>query len=468
MRDIRHHGPDPDSDGVPIAEQSVVGCSFELHRQGGCGAGELRLARPWGERDQPPRFEIDDFLSIRAAGVRTYLGKIASRSADLTGGLAIALEGLSEVFNHVYPGERQPTGEPLIFGRPGLPEFRWDPYRNHGQAVGNTAQFNQITPALLLSELSVRYGLKVRANEYRPPIAAQIYDLVLHGEESARTILQDFAVRSGNVSWGVDGENRFFFHPPGTDAATPPDPLRLRVGREITRLEELDSQAHVYNRLQLIGGFIYDEPQHAKIEVRRHHQFVGEYFEPTSLQEHGARRLRINVPWIRSSEDAKAFGREFFRRYHRPARRYVLEAALPHGAAIPRPWRDELLILDERGEELTRGYPETVRVGYDRAITLRMEIGPEDPRRIWPDPPHQQRFNRPDHDRPGFERETLHLTDSEQLGSSSGSSGSSGSSALSSGENPWSSNAVSSGGESSDDGWSSDNWPDDGWSSSAA
>ncbi len=79
MRQILHHGPTPGGTPVILDDRAISGCWFELHRQGGCGAGEVVLQRDFHERRA---IEIGDWISCEStpASVSTWA---ASKSAAI-------------------------------------------------------------------------------------------------------------------------------------------------------------------------------------------------------------------------------------------------------------------------------------------------------------------------------------------------------------------------------------------------
>src|SRR5204862_6833433 len=77
--------------------------------------------------------------------------------------------------------------------------------------------------------------------------------LKTHGEETARSLIKDLAVRAGAAAWGVDAAGEFFFLQRRTSID-----LTLRIGLNVAKLEELSDRELLFNRLLLTGDYIYD------------------------------------------------------------------------------------------------------------------------------------------------------------------------------------------------------------------
>ena len=401
-RTIRHHAHADDA-GVSIDDQAVRGCSFTLHQNGGCGAAEVRLGRDWTSRFDPPDIRVGDLVSIGMAehrdgsgeSDRWYLGSVTRRVASLPAGLTLHLEGLSEDLGRVMIGDGTPQQLPFRCGKAGL--FRYDPDISPG-ARSRLTRLSEVIDALLQAAIAQRQ-MRVRVQPQRIHVAVdpELDDFTSYGEESLRSMLKEIAVRIGNAAWGVDEHAGFYLHRPEHVHGGPPSAVRLRVGREITQLTETETHEGLFNRVQLTGGYIYDRPVQQG-QVRRNYPFRVQYHDAASIDRYGDRRLRINAPWIRTDADARRFLRPFFDRYARPEPSYRIEAVLRPGTRLPRPWRDPVEIESADGDTLIEAYPATVRVQLDQTPVVSMELGREDPRRLWAEPPHDQRQPRPDHD----------------------------------------------------------------------
>ncbi|MBD3673495.1 MAG: hypothetical protein HUJ26_08205 [Planctomycetaceae bacterium] len=387
-RTIRHYQSDATTLVGSIESSAVVGCWFELHRQGGCGAGELRLQDGFLARNQ---IDIGDWISLEySPDDRWYFGRVESRSADSPAGVRFRLEGMAIELNEVFPGGFGESAE-------GVPPHRYantDLFQNDPDYLLET--FDSVaTTAQLVQALMNQYVISATNISLDPldieeaPDEAGLTSFKFRGEESVRSILKDLALRANNASWGVDETGAFFFLQPVTTVST-----TYREGVHLSRLEESRDRDLLYNRVLLTGGYVYDEPVNSFNRARGFYRWRGHYLQPDSRALHGERRIRLWVPWIRTEPDSLAFIREFFRTYSQPVSIYFLEA--PDQSTLLRPWDSVLRLLDRNGSELMTSQIETLRVQFDHTPTFRMELGPADPHTLWPEPPQDERWETPE------------------------------------------------------------------------
>ena len=91
-RRILHYSPGPGDFKSVLSDRAIAGCSFELNRLGGCGAGELRLKDEFSARDE---ISAGDWIAFEyATGERWYFGRVEHRSATLPAGVTFRLEGM--------------------------------------------------------------------------------------------------------------------------------------------------------------------------------------------------------------------------------------------------------------------------------------------------------------------------------------------------------------------------------------
>ena len=436
-RRILHHGPDPANSPTEISSRVVEGCWFELHRQGGCGAGELSLKDDFSERNL---IEIGDWISCEyEAGERWYLGRVEQRTATSPAGVRLRLEGMGIELNEVFPGGFAVDDEdvpPHRFGRTDL--FVNDP--DYAVETYDTASDVSDLVRLLMQ----RYVAPATHVQYvpglvEPPVdPAGLESVKFRGEESARSILKQLAVAARGAAWGVNASGKFFFLQPNMGSLTV-----LREGRDVTSLAESRDREMLFNRLLLTGDYVYDVIETGWI-ARRAYRFRGNYVQPESRDLHGERRIRLWIPWLRTPDDALLFAREFFRTYAQPTSRYDVETKDRRTLLLP--WTGLVRLEDRDGGLLALSQLESVRVLFDRVPRFRMELGPVDPRTLWPEPPEDERWELPEVQQGGGKVSLTEDSSSGLSGSSaSGSSGESGSSATSAG----SSGLPSSGGGSS-------------------
>lgn len=387
-RRILHHGPTPGGTPVLLSDRAIGGCWFELHRQGGCGAGELVLQREFQERSA---IEIGDWISCEGAvGQRWYLGRVEECRFQYPGHVRLRLAGMSIELNEVFPGgfdASPPERQPQRYGATDL--FSNDPDRSW-EAAHAVSTIDGFVKLLLqqhvMNKTHITYLPELVESPHRP---VQSLSAKFRGEESLRSVLKDLALRA-QASWGVDAFGRFFFLRRRLSVQS-----TFRLGRDLVSLEETRDRELIFNRLLLTGDYIYDRRDNIGQIARRVFRWRANYFEPDSCQSFGNRRLRLWVPWIRTQSDSVAFAREFFRTYSQPTARYAVET-VPQGSLLI-PWEGPVTIEDASGTPLSTGVIEKVRVLFDHAPRFRLEVGPEDPREQWPEPPQDERWELPDH-----------------------------------------------------------------------
>ncbi len=425
-----------------LSARVASGCWFELHRQGGCGDGELRLKAGFEERGL---VEIGEWVAFEyETGVRWYLGRVESRETTSPAEMVVRLNGMSVELGEVFPGGfANGTAGVSGVGRPhrlGLA----DPFHDDPDYGDETFDLVASVPSLV-ETLMTEYALPSTRIQMSAGWCdvdeepGRVSSLKFRGEESLRSILKDLAMRAGNASWGVDAQGKFFFTRPSEEVM-----LTLREGVDVLRLEESRDHQTLFNRLLLTGDYVYDQPEMSGQLAQRAFRWRGHYVQPASRTMYGDRRIRMWIPWVRTKLDAKAFAEEFFRRYSQPQNRYRLET-LPLTETFL-PWMGRLRLLDREGEELFSSTIETVRVLFDHAPRFVIETGPDDPRVLWPEPEHDERFEIPRNPPDGYGGDVVTFeVDSEGSGVSSDGVGGSSSEGTSSDEGEESSSLLSSG-----------------------
>ncbi len=296
--------------------------------------------------------------------------------------------GMSIELNEIFPGgfgASPPEQRPHRYGATDL--FSNDPDRLWEVAFPATTLHDLVRLLLthhVQSQSHIQY-VPSRVEVPRVPTTAQ--SVKFRGEESIRSILKDLAMRA-QANWGVDAQGQFFFIRRRTSLQ-----LTLQLGRDLLSCEELRDRELLFNRLLLTGDYIYDKRDQSEQIARRVYRWRANYFEPTSCRRHGNCRLRLWVPWIRTQADSLSFAREFFRQYAEPTPRFFVET-IP-GQPILLPWEGEVALEDSQGLLIGRGIVDKVRVQFDHAPRMRLEIGPEDPREQWPEPPRTSAGNFP-------------------------------------------------------------------------
>ena len=413
-RRIVHFSPGPTDFVSVISDRAIAGCWFEMHRQGGCGAGELRLKDEFPQRNA---IDVGDWIAFEFdTGDRWYLGRVEHRQAESPAGVTLRLEGLGVELGEAFPGGFNPNvGDgtpPHRYANTDL--FSNDPDRDL-ETFDSVDEPHELVDLLLLQYVVPQTHITrdPALIEASIPVST-VTSLKFRGEESVRSIIKELAVRARNASWGVDADGKFFFlrQPAGVIAT-------FQEGVDVVSLQEMRDRNLLYNRIVLTGGYVYDQRISSGDIPRRVYRWRGNYQQPASRDKYGERRILLWVPWIRTRDDSRAFTREFFRTYADPPTRFLVEVA--NLQALPRPWDGPVRLLARDGSELALMVIETVRIQFDHAPRLKMEVGPEDPLVLWPEPTHEERWEIPD-DESQYGGDWITLTDSLSSLSSGSSS----------------------------------------------
>ncbi len=387
-RRILHYSSAPTLFQSLISDRVVAGCSFELNRLGGCGAGELQLNDEFANRDS---IQVGDWIAFEySAGVRWYMGRVEHRSATVPAGVSFRLEGMSVQLGELFAGGFDATvGQGLAphrFANSDL--FPNDPDRAV-ESINLVSEPRQLVILLMQQYVVPKSDILLDTTLIETLTnPSSVASMKFRGEESIKEIIKDLALRAGHASWGVQPDGKFFYlQKPTATTAT------WRVGRDIISLEETRERNQLYNRLLLTGGYIYDAPAVPGNEARSIYRWRGNYTQPASRTAYGERRIRMNIPWIRTAADSREFAREFFRVYAEPTTHYILDVG--DQAALPFPWEGQIKIEDKDGTEIITSAVETIRVQFDHAPRFQIEIGPDDPQIHWDEPPFNERWEIP-------------------------------------------------------------------------
>ncbi|ODA30020.1 hypothetical protein [Planctopirus hydrillae] len=377
MRNIFLHAGSPSAAPLLIDQRLVSNCWFEWLRQGGCGPGELECNLPLDS----PLFAPGDFVSIEdQLGTRWYLGRIEEHLTRWPNRAIIRLEGLAIELGEVFPGgfanNEIDTPDPY---RLGLTEggFSFDPdYGNESFAFASRPE-DVVRKLLELEEIA---GTQIafppeEITHTATPVPLESFKF--HGEESLRSIFKDLALRAGNAPWGVDEMGRFFFRA-GQEFTTQAIPRT-----SIIQLEHSRSLDQIFNRVLLTGAYLY-------LANGQPYRWRGNYTEPTSRALYGERRIRLWVPWIRTAQDARGFLKEFFSQYAFPTGRLLVES-VASSPWLP-PWKARYQLEGFPASTGATWQADKLRIEFNETPVYRLELGPVDPRTLWPEPDHDERW----------------------------------------------------------------------------
>lgn len=430
QRRLLRYGPSPDELLETLDERAIAGCRFVLDRIGGCGTGQLQLQDAFADR---AALTVGTWIACEYAdGDRWYLGQVVERSTHSPAGITLKLAGLSQQLNQVFPGGFGVDSDdpPHRYALTDL--FSEDPDR--ALETLDVVDRPEDVVRLLLSQ----YVASATSISYVPElvenasVVADLASLKFYGEESVSSILKDLALRVQHAAWGVNEAGEFYFLPSRTTLL-----MTCQESMDAVELRELVSHDQIFNRVLLTGGYIYGPLGTARWRAN--------YRQPASIATYGERRIKIWVPWIRTTADSRQFVQEFFDVYAQPTNHFRVTVA--GSTACPRPWLGTVRLLDREGTELITAQPERVIVQFDHTPVFTFELGPDDPRQLWPSPPHEERYPRERLSEFDLSDPPSDLGSSSEIGNSgvmsSGSAGSSEVSTMSSGT--WSNSDVSSG-----------------------
>jgi len=385
QRRLLHYSPGPTNLVGEISNRVVAGAWFELHRQGGCGAGEIKLNDDFSDR---ANIALGDWIAFEfSPGDRWYLGRVENRQAISPGGAVLELQGMSVQLAEAFPGgfDRNVAD--------GIPPHRYaftDIFPNdpdHTDETVDTVSEPTEVVGLLLDQYIVPKTdiIKDLSLIEEPSIPSSVTTMKFRGEESTRDIVEELAIRSKGASWGVNEDGKFFFLKPVTTVQT-----TFQESVDLIAFRESVNRNLIYNRVLLTGGFIYDAAVSSNASARGFFRWKGNYIQPASRDTHGERQIRLSIPWIRTREDSREFIREFFRIYADPPNQYAIEVA--NQSSLLRPWDGEIKLLDQHSNVVASQQVETIRVEFDHAPRFQMILGAIDPMRMWPQPNRLDRW----------------------------------------------------------------------------
>ncbi|HUQ72508.1 MAG TPA: hypothetical protein VM165_23475, partial [Planctomycetaceae bacterium] len=332
---------------------------------------------------------------------RWYLGRVVERRTDSPAGVVLRLEGMASQLETIFPGGYGSDADGVAPHRYGCPElFPADPDAVH-ENIDCVDRPEDLIRRLL--EQYVVSGTEIILDDdliEDATTATELAELKVRGTETAASILRDLALRARNASWGVDEQGRFYLLQRRDSVAA-----EWREGRDLVSLREIENEHRQFNRVLLTGGYVYADCGTPPCGTYR---WQGNYLQPLSRSLYGEHRIRLSVPWIRTSTDSQAFVREFFRVYAQPTPQYRID--VDQQSFLVRPWLSSIQVLDRAGNELATGQPEVVRVEFDHAPNFRIDLGPLDPRTLWPVPRDGDVWPIAPSDVPGFGGGPLDVT----------------------------------------------------------
>lgn len=396
QRLLLHYGPNTTDYLGLLNENAVRGCWFQLDRLGGCGQAEIKLNLKFIDRQQ---IQLGDWIAFDPEiGTRWYFGRVVERISTSPHGITLKLTGMSEMLNELFPGGfDEEAGDQAAPLRAGVSRaFSNDPdfsRESYFYAADAWQLIKELMDRYIVSETPIQKVSALLEEPYH--INGTLESIKVRGEESIRSLIKELATRLGNASWGVDANAQFYFLNPRTSSTH-----SYHQGRDLIELRESLNLDDVYNRVVLTGDYIYDREKSSGQQARPAFRWRGHYTAPESIQQHGQRRLRIWLPWIRTAADSQAFMQGFFQRYAYAAAKYQFTIA--GSLDLPSPWNSAIELIDSAGNHITTQQPQSIKVQYDAIPRFSFSLGTEDPRQLWSEPQHDERWELPEDPPSGF------------------------------------------------------------------
>ena len=365
-----------DTDGVTLVRTlcdaedniSVVdGAEFEWLRQGGCGGGTFNIALDF------PIDEIHAGQHIKCSyksGDPWYFGRIESVRSVSQGEATITTYGLMSALSEIQVGG-QPwwSTQPQTFGR--YDYFSDDP--DHAvQNYSYVPTMQDMIQLLFDDYISVWSGGLITLGTIDAPTDPDSFaSLTLRGGESLSQILRTCADLAGGASYGVNASNQFFFIPLNT---TEQSSFKEGGYGDVERLED---RSVMYNRLIIVGGYVYGVPGNPGFYVwNSHHE------ESTSVATFGPKTLTVKIPLIRNHVEALNFANGFFSKYAGATTKYTFTTISQSGPLYP--WAGSVTLYPADGttwlgETSVTDTFDSCKVEFNEAPKFTFTTGPEEP-----------------------------------------------------------------------------------------
>lgn len=348
----------------------VESAEFEWLRQGGCGGGTFNI-----DIDFPTdAIHIGQYIKcFYKTGEAWYLGRIESIKSTSPGTASIVTYGLmSKISDVVVGGQAWWSTAPQTFGR--YDYFVSDP--DYASVVYNPVATMQIFIQQMYDDYIAPLGIGLGTIDARTD-PDSFASLTFRGGESLSEILRACADISDGASYGVDANGNFFFIPLNTTTqATYTEGVNVDIERE-------ENRDLLYNRLVLVGGYVYGAPGSPGFYVwNSHHE------DSVSVAAYGARTLSVKLPYIRTHVEATNFATGFLSRYSTPTVRYTGTTTSQSGPLYP--WAGKVHLIPLSGTtwsgetSVTQNF-DTCKVQFNESPVFSFVTGPEPPHYPEPD-----------------------------------------------------------------------------------
>lgn len=349
----------------------VESAEFEWLRQGGCGGGTFNI-----DIDFPTEaIHIGQLIKcFYKSGEAWYLGRIESVKSTSPGTASIVTYGLmSKISDVVVGGQAWWDTAPQTFGR--YDYFTHDP--NHATTIYNPVATMQDFIQQMYDDYIAPLGIGLGTIDARTDVDS-FASLTFKGGESLSEIIRTCADLSNGASYGVDASGNFFFMPLETASqATYTEGVNVDIERE-------ENRDLIYNRLIIVGGYVYGAPGSPGFYVwNSHHENAG------SVAAYGAKTLSVKIPYIRTHVESYNFADSFLSRYASPTVRYTGTTTSQSGPLYP--WAGAVHLVPLSGTtwlgatSVTQNF-DTCKVQFNEAPVFSFTTGPEPPQYPSPDP----------------------------------------------------------------------------------
>lgn len=396
-------------------QREVTDASFQWLRLGGCGQGSISLDTAFDAEI----LQTGQWIKMSyKAGQPWYFGRVESWSADAPVGVTVQLYGPLSVLAEIQVGGQGDWDTRLPHTYAKGDYFTHDPDHSM-QSFDAIQDYSSLIQKIHAQYIApYRSGLFPLGSFSAPTTEIDFTSITFRGEESLAQILRSVSDMCYGASYGIDAEGNFFFIP--RDETTQASYIEDADLQSISRTED---RSLMYNRMILVGGYIYGERSQAGF-----YRWVSTHFDTASMDTYGAKQLRVYLPWVRTPSEATNYASGFFEKYAGPTTRYTV-STVAQGAPLY-PWSGFVELLPRTGytwgaETSVVDVVEQVDVSFNEMPTFTFTTGPEELQ--YPQEPEAQRWEMPDENGGGGDLSNISDNFSGIFSfSGSGSAGSSG------------------------------------------
>jgi len=365
-------------------QREVIDASFQWLRLGGCGQGSISLDTAFDAEI----LQTGQWIKMSyKSGQPWYFGRVESWNAEAPVGVTVQLYGPLSVLAEIQVGGQ---GD-------------WDTRLPHTYAKGDyfpndpdhsMQSFDAVQDySTLIQKIHAQYIAPYKAGLFplgsfsAPTTEIDFTSMTFRGEESLAQILRSVSDMCYGASYGIDADRNFFFIPRNeTKQAS------YIEDEDLQSISRSEDRSLMFNRMILVGGYVYGEESKAGF-----FRWVSTHFDESSMNDYGAKQLRIYLPWVRTPSEASNYAVGFFEKYAGPTQRYTVTTVAQGGKLLP--WMGFVELLSRSGyswagETSVLDVVEQVDVSFNEMPTFSFTTGPEELQ--YPQEPEAQRWEMPD------------------------------------------------------------------------